>query len=117
MKSMNQNLPTNGSVAKLKEAVHCWNIDVENIDDEDPHDIQIIKSEGEHALKGKVVKTTTPDYNDPIKNKKHNIGTEEAPKMAIIGDYWDKEKFTQVVELLKEYEEFPQRFFEMKGIT
>jgi hypothetical protein len=37
--------------------------------------------------------------------------------MAIIGDYWDKEKFTQVVELLKEYEEFPQRFFEMKGIT
>jgi hypothetical protein len=32
-----------------------------------------------------------PNYNDPINTKKNNIGTEEAPKMAIIGDYWDKE--------------------------
>jgi hypothetical protein len=50
----------------------------------------------------------TPDYNGLIKTKKHNIGTEEAPKMAIIGDYWDKETITQVVDLLKEYEDlFP----------
>jgi hypothetical protein len=42
------------SVEKLKEAVHCWKIDVDNIDDDDPHDIQIKESEGEHALKGKV---------------------------------------------------------------
>jgi hypothetical protein len=64
-----------------------------------------------------VVETTTPDYTGPIKTKKHNIGIEEAPKMAIIGDYWDKETITQVVDLLKEYEDlFPQSFFEMKGI-
>jgi hypothetical protein len=37
------------SVAKLKEVIHCWKVDVDNIDDEDPHDIQIIESEGEHA--------------------------------------------------------------------
>ena len=43
------------------------------------------------------------DYNGPIKTKRHNIGTEEAPKMAIIDDYWDKEIVTQVVNLLKEY--------------
>jgi len=29
------------SVEKLKEVVHCWNINVENIDDDDPHDLQI----------------------------------------------------------------------------
>jgi hypothetical protein len=83
-----------------------------------PMNIQIIESEGEHTLKGKVTETTTPDYNGPIKTKKHNIGTEEAPKMAIIGDYWDKEMVTQVVDLLKEYEDlFPQIFSEMKGIV
>jgi len=43
-----------------------------------------------------------------IKSNKYNIGTEKAPKMAIIGDYWDKEIITQVVNLLKEYEDlFP----------
>jgi hypothetical protein len=49
-----------------------------------------------------------PDYDHLIKTKKHNIGIEEAPKMAIIGYYWDKEIVTQVVDLLKEYEDlFP----------
>jgi hypothetical protein len=56
-----------------------------------------------------------PNYNGPIKTKKHNIGIEEVPKIAIIGDYWDKEMIMQVVNLLKEYEElFPQIFSEMK---
>jgi hypothetical protein len=39
-------------------------------------------------------------------------------KMAIIGDYWDKETVTQVVDLLKEYEDlFPHKFSKMKGIA
>jgi hypothetical protein len=43
--------------------------------------------------------------------KKHNIGTEEAPKMVVIGDYWDQEIVTQVVDLLKEYKDlFPGVF-------
>jgi hypothetical protein len=43
---------------------------------------------------------------------------EEAPKMVIIRDYWDKETVTQVIDLLKEYEDlFPQSFSEMKGIA
>jgi len=58
------------------------------------------------------------NYNGLIKTNKHNICTEETPKMAIIGDYWDKEMVTQVVDLLKEYEEFfPRSFSEMKGIV
>jgi len=62
--------------------------------------------------------TTAPDYNGLIKTKKHNIDTEEETKMAIIRDYWYKEMVTQVVDLLKEYEDlFPQRFSEMKGIV
>jgi hypothetical protein len=51
---------------------------------------------GEHALKGKVWRWLCTDYGHPIKTKKHNIGTEEAPKMAIIGDYWDKETVTKL---------------------
>jgi hypothetical protein len=102
---------------KLKEVVHCWKIDVDNIDDDDPHGIQIKESEGGHTLKGKVVDMVTRDHNGLIKNKKHNIGNEEAPKMAIIGDYWDKEMVTQVFNLLKEYEDFfPQSFSDMKFI-
>jgi hypothetical protein len=87
---------------KLKEAVHCWKIDVENIDDEDPHGIQIGEFEGEFTIKGKETYMTTPYYNSPIKIKKHNIDTEESPNMPIIGEYRDKEMVTQVVYLLKE---------------
>jgi hypothetical protein len=38
--------------------------------------------------------------------------------MVIFGDYWDKETITQVINLLKEYEDvFPRRFSKMKGIV
>jgi len=48
------------------------------------------------------------DYDHLIKTKKHNIDIEEEPKMDIIKDYWDKETTTQVIELLKEFEDlFP----------
>lgn len=36
---------------------------------------------------------------------------EENPKINIIGDYWDEETVTQVVNLLKEYKGmFPKSF-------
>lgn len=38
--------------------------------------------------------------------------------MATIGDYWDEETISQVVDLLKEYQDvFPTSFSEMKGIA
>jgi hypothetical protein len=59
-------------------------------------------------VEGKVLEVIVLEYYGLIKMKKHNIGIEEAPKMTIIGDYWDKETVTQVVDLLKEYEDlFP----------
>jgi hypothetical protein len=59
-----------------------------------------------------------PYYGHLIKTNKHNISTKEAPKMAIIRDYWDKETVTEVVYFLKEYEDlFPQRFYYMKWIV
>lgn len=49
---------------------------------------------------------------------KVNIGMNENPKFATIGDYWDEETLTQVVDLLREYQDlFPNTFFEMKGIA
>jgi hypothetical protein len=60
----------------------------------------------------------TPDYNGLIKTKKCNIDTKEVPKMDIIGDYWDKEMVTYVVDILKEYDDLlPWRFSKMKGIA
>jgi len=46
-----------------------------------------------------------------IKRKKHNINIEENPKMDTKGDYHDEEIVSEVVDLLKEYEEiFPRSF-------
>jgi len=57
-------------------------------------------------------------YGLPIKKKKPNIDTEEVPKMAIIGDYWDKDIVIKFIDLLKEYEDFfPLSFSDMEGIT
>jgi len=54
----------------------------------------------------------------PINIKKANIGTTEQPKMASIGDYWDKQMLESITELLREYNKiFPTTFIEMKGIV
>jgi CTP:phosphocholine cytidylyltransferase-like protein len=46
-----------------------------------------------------------------MKIKKVNIGTEEKPKITIIGDYWDNETMEKIIELLYEYSDlFPTTF-------
>jgi hypothetical protein len=46
-----------------------------------------------------------------------NIGSEEHPKLASIGDYWDEQTMTEIQALLREYEDlFPKIFSELKGI-
>jgi len=48
---------------------------------------------------------------------KVNIGSEDQPKFANIGDYWDEETVNKIKKILKEYQEvFPTKFYEMKGI-
>jgi hypothetical protein len=39
---------------KLKEVVHCWKIESDDIDEDDPRGIQIKETEGEHVVEGKV---------------------------------------------------------------
>jgi CTP:phosphocholine cytidylyltransferase-like protein len=54
----------------------------------------------------------------PIKVKKVNIGTNDNPKMASIGDYWDEQTIERITKLLREYNDlFPTTFIEMKGIA
>ena len=39
----------------------------------------------------------------PIKVNKVNIGIDEHPKMANIGDYWDEKIVESIIELLRKY--------------
>jgi hypothetical protein len=52
-----------------------------------------------------------------MKIKKVNIGTEEIPNLANVGDYWDVATIDKITELLHEYQDlFPTNFTDMKGI-
>jgi len=54
----------------------------------------------------------------PIKLNKVSIGTNENPKMANIGDYWDEQIVETITKLLREYNDFfPTTFTKMKGIV
>jgi hypothetical protein len=54
----------------------------------------------------------------PIKLKKVNIWTIDNPKMASIGDYWDKQIVEIITKLMHEYSGmFPTTFTKMKGIA
>jgi hypothetical protein len=58
-----------------------------------------------------------PFIGQPIKRKKVNIGTEQAPKLANVGDYWDDSTIDKITKLLHEYQDlFPTKFIDMKGI-
>jgi hypothetical protein len=58
-----------------------------------------------------------PFIGQPIKIKKFNIGTEQTPKFANVGDYWNVATIDKITELLHEYHDlFPTKFTDMKGI-
>ena len=53
----------------------------------------------------------------PLKTRTVNIGSEECPKYATNGDYWDDEMVSKVTQLLHEYQDlFLTKFSEMKAI-
>ena len=84
-------------------------------DEDDPHNIQITKFEGEREVEGPSLASKV--FVAPIKVKKVNIGTNDNPKMASIGDYCDEQTVERIAELLREYSDmFPIAFIEMKGI-
>ena len=81
---------------------------------EDPRSIDIVESKGHREVVGKKPKIL--DIVKLTKTKKVNIRSEEEPKFAMIGDYWDEEKVIKITELLQKYQDiFPTIFFELKG--
>ena len=55
--------------------------------------------------------------NQLLKIRKVNIGTEENPKFASVGDYLDEETMAKITDLLHAFQDlFSTKFSEMKGI-
>ena len=55
--------------------------------------------------------------SEPLNIKKVNIGTEENPKFASVGDYWNEETMAKIMDLLHEFQDiFPMNLSKMKGI-
>jgi hypothetical protein len=99
--------------APLQKLQGCYNINVD--EDDDPRNVNITKTEGQRDIEGPGVEL--PFIGQPIKIKKVNIGTEKAPKLANVGDYWDDATIDKITELLHEYQDlFPTKFTDMKGI-
>jgi hypothetical protein len=96
--------------------LECYNVTEEEYDEGDPRNVQVLETEGTHAIEGPELVSTT--YTQPIKTNQVNIGTMKNPKFAHIGDYWNDETIEKVVDLLQEYQDlFPTTFSEMKGIA
>ena len=57
----------------LKQALECYNLAKEGEEDENPHNINILESEGTCDVQGPKLKV--PDVARPVKIKKVNIGT------------------------------------------
>jgi hypothetical protein len=54
--------------------------------------------------------------NVEIKTKEFNISNDDRPKMARVGDYWSEKKTTDIVDLLREYQDvFSQDYKDLKG--
>ena len=53
-----------------------------------------------------------------IKIKEVNIAKDGQPKMARIGDYWSEKQRTEIVDLLKEYQDvFARDYKDLKGLV
>lgn len=52
-----------------------------------------------------------------MKLQKHNISSQNKPKMTSIGDYWDEKTTREIFDLLHEYKDlFPASVTKLKGI-
>ena len=80
-------------------AMECYNLAID--DEDDPRNINIPELEGECEVHGPEIES--PEVTQPLKTRKVNIGSEDMPKYATIGDYWDEEMVSKVIELLHEY--------------
>ena len=99
----------------MQSMMECYNILGESEDDDELRNINIPETEG-------IQDVTTPNVStdpmtQPLKIKKFNIGMEENPKFANIGDYSDEETMEKITNLLHEFQDlFLTKLLEMKGI-
>ena len=63
-------------------------------EDDDPRDVKNLETEGKRDIEGLGIEL--PFVGHPIKLKKVNIGTEQAPKMENVGDYWDDATISKI---------------------
>ena len=99
----------------MQSMMECYNISGEPEDDDELHNINILETKGSWDLTAPNL--PTDPMTQPLNIKKVNNGTEENPKFANIGDYWDEETMEKITYLLHEFQDlFPTKFSEMKGI-
>ena len=60
-----------------------------------------------------------PEWLDAkVKTKEFDISNDDRPKMAKIGDYWSEEQTTEIVNLLKEFQDvFSRDYKDLKGLV
>jgi hypothetical protein len=91
----------------------CYNINYD--EDDDPRNVNILEIDGQRDIEGPGIEL--PFVGQPIKIKKVNIGTEQAPKLENVGNYWDDATISKITKLLYEYHDlFPTKFTNMMGI-
>jgi hypothetical protein len=56
--------------------------------------VNILETEGQRDIEGSGIEL--PFVGKPIKIKKVNIGTEQAPKLANFGEYWDDATISKI---------------------
>ena len=53
-----------------------------------------------------------------VKTREFDISNDDRPKMAKIGDYWSEEQTTEIVNLLKEFQDvFARDYKDLKGLV
>jgi len=98
-----------------EQSMKCYKLEESKSEDMEPCKVHIPEIEGEIAVVGLEI---SHSFYEPLKMVKVNIGIEEVPKFASIGDYWDEKIVCKITELLHEYQDlFPTNFIEMKGIA
>jgi hypothetical protein len=94
----------------LQRLQGCYNINVD--EDDNTRNVNISETEGQRDREGSGIEL--PFLGSLLKV---NVGTEQAPKLANVGDYWDGATISKITKLLHEYQDlFPTKFTDMKGI-
>ena len=93
----------------MKSIMECYNLFGELEGDDELQNINISETKGNHDVAAPDV--PTDPMTQPLNIKKVNIGTEENPKFASVGDYWDEETMEKITDLLHEFQDkFPTKF-------